>query len=151
LTNFLEVASNNVDIAGTTASQDVYVTEDENATVRSPQDLATTNLNEPQPIGSAADPACKSVEMDLKEDDAASRTMDVDTQVHHGDVDTNKVEMSASLAQPLAATMETPAPDWLKRMLDYLRGVSDNPEWQNLVSVLLKFENLNPPSGVGHL
>ena len=69
-------------------------------------------------------------------------------QVHRSD-DMKDTEMSAA-PQPLTtATKETPAPFWLSRMLVYLRGVSDNVEWQNLVLALLKFENLKPPPGVG--
>jgi hypothetical protein len=69
------------------------------------------------------------------------------TQVNRGD-NTNDAEMSTA-PQPLTtAIKETPAPFWLRRMLVYLRGVSDNADWQDLVSALLKFENLNPPPGV---
>ena len=61
----------------------------------------------------------------------------------------NDAEMSVA-PQPLTtATKETPAPFWLNQMLVYLQGVLDNVEWQDLVSALLKFENLKPPPGVG--
>jgi hypothetical protein len=68
-------------------------------------------------------------------------------QVNQGG-DTNEAEMSTA-PQPLTTAMkETPAPLWLGRMLVYLRGISDNAEWQGLVSALLRFENLNPSPGV---
>jgi hypothetical protein len=80
--------------------------------------------------------------------DAAEIPAVDNTQVLQGD-NMNNTEMSAA-PQPLTtATKETLVPAWPSRMLIYLRGVSDRAEWQDLVSVLLKFENLNPPSGVG--
>jgi hypothetical protein len=69
-------------------------------------------------------------------------------EVHRGD-ELNKAEMSAQ--QALSTAKVTQAPDWLKRMLAYLQGVSDSTEWHELVLALVKFENMNPPSGVGAL
>jgi hypothetical protein len=96
---------------------------------------------EPHPINAAGDPVNLDRSAAMNVDDAMgiSETMEgvdigntEDLQDHRGD-------------------KETPAPDWLtRRMLVYLRrGVSDSMEWQNLVLALLRFENLNPPSGVG--
>jgi hypothetical protein len=125
--NVLQIVSNNVDIAKTTASHDVNVSKEKNppvGSVGSPQHAATTN--DLYSIVAAGDPVC------------------VDKSAAMNDADS---EMSAP--QPLTTAVETQAPDWLSRMLEYLKGVSDSTEWQELVSALLKFENLNPPSGVG--
>jgi hypothetical protein len=169
LTIVLHLVSNNVIIsAETTASQPSADAEDKN-TFGSPHD--PTTMNEPQSIEATGDPAGfnNSAMMDAQDalgisgktggvgiknahchgddtNDHDSEGVDVNnTQVCHGD-NTNDAEMSAP--QPSTSVMETPAPDWLKRMLVYLRGVSDTLEWQDLVSELLRFENLSPPSGV---
>jgi hypothetical protein len=89
-----------------------------------------------------------------------SAAMDVDGAVDSEAIDNSNTQdrrghsdepAENSALQPLTSAKETPAPEWLQRMLVYLRGVSDSTEWQDLVSAFLKFENLNPPSGVGAL
>jgi hypothetical protein len=124
----------NVDVVDSTTSTSpaaADVPSEADTSVGFPQDPSTTI--EPQPLGPSAGPASKSI--DLKLDD---------TQVPGDGM--NDTEMSPP---PLTTTVEITAPDWLKRMLDYLRGVSDSTYWQDLVSALLRFENMNPPSGVG--
>lgn len=69
-----------------------------------------------------------------------------DVQATRSDDVTIKIPTAQSST---TATNDTPAPSWLGKMLVYLRGVSDMAEWQDLVSSLLEFESMDPPSGVG--
>jgi hypothetical protein len=128
------------------------------ASVGSAQHPATTN--EPHSFDGDASGypanACsnKSAAMDIDDTTGISgknEGVDINNMPDNHADDTNDTEMSAP--QPLTLqrppAMETQGPDWLKRMLVYLWGVSDSAEWQDLVAALLKFENLNPPSGVG--
>lgn len=138
LTNVLQAVSNNVNSTKTTASQNVDVAdlEDENTLEKSPQDFSGTNFTngstttiEPLSIDTTRNPAS------------------TDKLALRGD-DTNDAEMSAAPQLLTTATKETPVPAWPSQMLIYLRGVFDTTKWQDLVSALLKFENLNPPSGI---
>jgi hypothetical protein len=99
---------------------------------------------EPLPIEDTGEHASneKSTAMVVEE------TAENNTEVHRGD-ELNDAERSAQ--QGLTTAKVIQAPDWLKRMLVYLQGVSDSTEWHELVSALVKFENMNPPSGVGAL
>ena len=144
LTNLDLAGSNKDDIASTSVTPDTDIPCEEDATGGS--QLHPANINEPQVFGSSTDHANKPV--NLEQDDAASQLMDID-KTHNSHVDSqNDTEMSAPLGQPPTTAEEIPTPDWLKRMLDYLRGVSESMDWKDLVSALLRFENLNPPSGV---
>lgn len=150
LMNSLPAASDNVDIAKTTVSQSVDAADDKITPV-APQDSSTndsaTTLNPP-----SFDATGDSVSIDksaamVVEGAAEITKMTVNNMQVLRDNDTNIGKMSAP-QDPQNTTMETPAPVWLRRMLVYLRGISDSMEWQGLVSALLKFENMNPPSGV---
>ena len=168
-----KVDSSNIDTNETTASQNINVAEDETAPVEPLQDLSGADFAndsvttiESRFIHAAGIPASadKSAAMDI--DDVQSKrrndamdageisagivdSVDINNmQAHQGD-DVNNAKMPTAPPPSTAAMKETPAPDWLRKMLVYLRGVSDSAEWQDLVLALLKFENLNPPSGVG--
>jgi len=81
---------------------------------------------------------------------SAEMTVDIpmdDAQATRSD-DTNNFDVPAAAQPSTAATNDTPAPSWLGKMLVYLRGVSDVTEWQDLVSSLVEFESMDPPSGV---
>lgn len=43
---------------------------------------------------------------------------------------------------------EKDLPVWLARMMGYLRGVSEDAAWQNLVTEFVDFEKRGPPHGV---
>lgn len=177
LTKYLQVASDNVDIGKTSAFDSEKNNDNEIDPVGSPQDPFTNDsatATEPHSIKAAGDPANLDKSAAPFTYDSATTTephslnaagdpanldkstaMDVDdaVSVDIGNTqdrrDDEPVDAENSAPQPLTSAKETSAPDWLKRMLVYLRGVSDSTEWQDLVSALLKFENLNPPSGVG--
>ena len=42
-------------------------------------------------------------------------------------------------------------PPWLAQMIAYLRGVSDDVAWQDLVTAFVAFEKCGPPHGVSYL
>jgi hypothetical protein len=42
-------------------------------------------------------------------------------------------------------------PPWLTHIIKYLRGISEESAWQNLVTVFVMFENSGPPAGVSPL
>jgi hypothetical protein len=47
-----------------------------------------------------------------------------------------------------SGAVDIPVPNWLSGMLLYLRDVSDVKAWQDLVTALIDFKKLDPPSGV---
>ena len=148
-TNVLQASCNNLDIAKTTVSQNLDGPKEKYGPVRSPNDSATVLYDnnsvttiEPHPFHGSGDLASIENSTTRVEDETAEDN----TQAQRDD---NSTDAEMSAPQPLSTPMDTQVPDWLKKMLVYLWGVSDNMEWQDLVSALLKFENLNPPSGVG--
>lgn len=147
MTNVLQATSHDVDIANlnTTASENINLGKD------SDSESLDASCIVPHAVNATGDRCSDSDGKSGAMDEDLCRPTDIDDtgiQVNHGD-DTNDAEMSVPGPPPLTKAKETPAPDWLGRMLVYLWGVSDSMEWQELVSALLKFENMNPPPGVG--
>jgi hypothetical protein len=153
----------------TTTPQTVDGTEDKNAPDDSPQDLSAnnsamtiehsgdrTNVNKSaNEISAGTMERVQVNNNDLNDAEMSNVENSAGTmervQINLNNDDIKDAEMSAA-APPLTAAMkETDVPVWLRRMLIYFRGVSDSVEWQDLVSALLKFENLKPPPGVGVL
>lgn len=48
----------------------------------------------------------------------------------------------------ISTSLEDDIPPWLAPMIGYLRGVSEDVAWRNLVNVFLMFERQRPPNGV---
>ena len=95
--------------------------------------------------------ATRSDDMNIKAPTAAKSSAAAannNAQATRSDDATMEITMVSTLSSSIAAN-DTLAPSWLGKMLVYLWGVSDVVEWQDLVSSLIEFESMDPPSGIG--
>ena len=61
---------------------------------------------------------------------------------------TNDVVMGDVAAPAQKPQDDENLPPWLAAKINYLRGVTDDPVWQNLVTDFVDFEKAGPPNGV---
>ena len=61
------------------------------------------------------------------------------------------VVMQATTSTSSQLRDDAELPVWLSQMIGYLRGVSDDVAWQELVTEFVDFERRGPPNGVSFL
>jgi hypothetical protein len=131
---------------------------DDDVTMKDPESSAVPNHFASESSGNA------SKEVDADTDTSANpgnldnnpRDMndnDVDNNRRDARVNSDDVTMKDGTATPNVfrappSDAEEIVPHWLSTMIGYLRDVSTNEPWQNLISELIVFEKSGPPTGV---
>jgi hypothetical protein len=98
---------------------------------------------------SKADANEKSAEIE-QEMGAAATSSKVDNHEKSAEIE-HKMDVESSTTAGIATSPEavdTSLPQWLLKILPYLRNVSDFKDWQDLVAAFVEFEKLDPPTGV---
>jgi hypothetical protein len=72
-----------------------------------------------------------------------------DGEMQDGDVVMENPQSNSSpVSEPCLPQNDDNLPTWLTHNIEYLRSVSKEKEWQNLVTAFVTFEKSGPPSGV---